>query len=49
MGAALARLEGQVALEEVLDRWPDWQVDHDKAKQAHTSTVRGWERLPVLV
>ncbi|MCH7709572.1 MAG: cytochrome P450 [Myxococcales bacterium] len=49
MGAALARLEGQVALEEVLDRWPDWEVDHDKAKRAHTSTVRGWERLPVLV
>ena len=49
MGAALARLEGQVALEEVLERWPDWQVDHDKAKRAHTSTVRGWERLPVLV
>jgi len=49
MGAALARLEGQVALEEVLDRWPDWQVDHDEAKQAHTSTVRGWERLPVTV
>lgn len=49
MGAALARLEGQIALEEVLDRWPDWQVDHDNAKRAHTSTVRGWERLPVLV
>lgn len=49
MGAALARLEGQVALEEVLDRWPDWQVDHDNALRAHTSTVRGWERLPVLV
>ncbi len=49
MGAALARLEGQVALEEVLDRWPDWRVDHDNAKRAHTSTVRGWERLPVWV
>jgi len=49
MGASLARLEGCVALEEVLKRWPDWQVDHDRAKRAHTSTVRGWERLPVLV
>jgi len=49
MGAALARLEGQIALEEVLDRWPDWAVDHDHAKRAHTSTVRGWERLPVSV
>ena len=49
MGAALARLEGQVALEEVLDRWPEWQVDHEHAKRAHTSTVRGWDRLPVRV
>jgi cytochrome P450 len=49
MGAGLARLEGCVALDEVLKRWPDWQVDHGHAKRAHTSTVRGWERLPVLV
>jgi len=49
MGANLARLEGCVALDEVLKRWPDWQVDHDRAKRAHTSTVRGWERLPVRV
>jgi cytochrome P450 len=49
MGASLARLEGCVALDEVLKRWPDWQVDHDHAKRAHTSTVRGWERLPVRV
>jgi len=49
MGAALARLEGQVALEEVLDRWPEWHVDYEQAKRAHTSTVRGWNRLPVRV
>ena len=49
LGAALARIEGRVALEEVLARWPDWQVDHDRAVMARTSTVRGWERLPVLV
>lgn len=47
LGAALARLEGRVALDEVLNRFPDWEVDWDRAKQAHTSTVRGWERLPV--
>jgi cytochrome P450 len=49
MGAALARLQGQVALEEVLNRWPKWEVDHDRAKRAHTTTVRGWEELPVSV
>jgi len=48
LGAALARLEGRVALDEVLQRWSDWDVDWDNAKQAHTPTVRGWERLPVV-
>ena len=47
-GAALARLEGRVALDEVLNRFPEWDVDWDNAVQARTSTVRGWETLPVL-
>jgi cytochrome P450 len=47
LGAALARLEGRVALDEVLTRWPEWEVDYDKAQRARTSTVRGWETLPV--
>jgi cytochrome P450 len=49
LGAALARLEGRVALQEVLKRFPTWEVDWDNAVQAHTSTVRGWEKLPVRV
>jgi cytochrome P450 len=49
LGAALARLEGRVALDEVLKRFPSWEVDWDNAVQARTSTVRGWERLPVVV
>jgi cytochrome P450 len=49
LGAALARLEGRVALDEVLNRFPEWEVDWEHAEQAHTSTVRGWEALPVLV
>ncbi len=47
LGAALARLEGRIALDEVLRRFPDWEVDYDKAQRAHASTVRGWETLPV--
>ncbi len=47
LGAALARMEGRVALDEVLRRWPSWEVDYDNAVQARTSTVRGWTRLPV--
>ncbi len=49
MGAALARLEGRVALEEILKRFPKWDVDWDGANLSPTSTVRGWERLPIIV
>ena len=47
LGAALARLEGRVALDEVLTRFPEWEVDWDNAERALTSTVRGWASLPV--
>lgn len=48
LGAALARMEGRIALEETLRRFPTWDVDIDNAEMVHTSTVRGWERLPIL-
>jgi cytochrome P450 len=48
LGAALARLEGRVALDELLNRFPTWEVDMDRAKLAPTSTVRGWETLPAF-
>jgi cytochrome P450 len=47
LGAALARLEGRVALEETLRRFPQWSVDLDQAVPLHTSTVRGYTRLPI--
>ena len=49
LGAALARLEGRIALEELLKRFPEWDVDWENAKLAQTSTVRGWEKLPLIV
>jgi cytochrome P450 len=49
LGSHLARLEGRIALDEVLKRFPTWEVDWEHAVQAHTSTVRGWESLPVVV
>ncbi|CDP81819.1 MULTISPECIES: cytochrome P450 [Mycolicibacterium] len=49
LGANLARLEGRVALDELLNRFPEWEIDYDSAKLAPTSTVRGWEQLRILV
>ncbi len=50
LGAALARLEGRIALEEVLKRFPEWDVDWSQEPHlAPTSSVRGWESMPVLV
>jgi len=48
LGAALARLEGAIALEELLRRWPRWEIDYDNAARAHTASVRGWARLPLI-
>jgi cytochrome P450 len=50
LGASLARLEARVALEEVLKRFPDWEIDYENAKMAPTSaTMRGWETMPVFL
>ncbi len=48
MGSALARMQARVALEEVVKRWPDWVVDYPNAGKAHTASVRGWAKLPVV-
>jgi cytochrome P450 len=48
LGAALARLEGRVALDEVLNRFPVWEVDLDNERLAETKT-RGWATLPTFV
>jgi cytochrome P450 len=49
LGASLARLEGRIALDELLTRFPEWDVDRAAARIAPTSTVRGWETLPVVI
>lgn len=49
LGASLARMEGRIALDEVLNRFPDWEVDIDNCEMTSTSTVRGWETLPTFV
>ena len=49
LGAPLARLEGRVALEEVLNRFPKWDIDIGDARRSRTSTVRGWDTMPAIV
>jgi cytochrome P450 len=48
LGSALARMQTRVAFEEVIARWPEWDVDYANASKAHTSSVRGWAKLPVF-
>lgn len=47
LGASLARLEARVAIEETLTRFPEWDVDWDNTEWVHTSTVRGYHRVPI--
>lgn len=49
LGNALARLEARVALEEFLPRFPQWEVDWNGTELSSTSTMRGWETLPLIV
>jgi cytochrome P450 len=49
LGASLARMEGRVALDEILNRFPEWDIDMSAARMVTTSTVRGWETLPAIV
>ncbi|VEG56963.1 cytochrome P450 [Mycolicibacterium aurum] len=49
MGNALARMEGKIALEEILKRFPTWDVDWPNAIPSQTTAVRGWESMPTFV
>ena len=49
IGAALARLEGRIGLEQMLRRFRDWEVDDDHLEWIHTSTVRGYKSVPLTV
>ena len=49
LGAALARLEGRVALEELVARFPNWEIDLDNARRSPSSTVRGWDSMPAVI
>lgn len=46
LGAALARLEGRVGLEEFLRRFPDYTLDESACRRVHMSNVHGFESVP---
>jgi hypothetical protein len=39
----------RIALEEVLKRFPKWDVDMSNARRSRTSTVRGWDAMPAMI
>ena len=39
---------GPGRLDEVLNRFPEWEVDWDTPSRRTPATVRGWEKLPVF-
>lgn len=49
LGAALARLEGRVVLEELLQRFTDWEVDYEHCRLGTSPGVRGYEALPIVI
>jgi cytochrome P450 len=49
VGAALARMEGRIAIEETLRRYPTWELDREYVTRQHTSTVRGYSEVRILV
>ena len=46
LGNALARIEGRIALDEIMNRFPEWDVDLDSAVFSSSSAVRGWDSMP---
>ncbi|HMJ52597.1 MAG TPA: cytochrome P450 [Polyangiaceae bacterium] len=47
LGATLARLESKIAIEELLRRFPRYEIDIDHAERVHSSNVRGYAKLPL--
>ena len=46
LGAPLARLETRIALEELLNRFPNFDVDRDGVERFHSTNVRGLSKVP---
>ncbi len=49
LGAALARLESRVAIEEVARRWPAFEVNEEGLRRVQMSNVAGYSSVPITV
>jgi cytochrome P450 len=47
LGAALARMESRIAIEELAARWPSFEVDETGLRRVHMSNVAGYSNVPV--
>ncbi|MEU4315050.1 cytochrome P450 [Nocardia sp. NPDC024068] len=49
LGAALARMEGRIALDVLLDVMPEFTLDREGLRRATVTNVAGWANVPVRV
>jgi cytochrome P450 len=47
LGAALARMEGRIALDVMLDLMPDYEVDPAGLRRVAMANVAGWSNVPI--
>jgi cytochrome P450 len=47
LGAALARMESRIAIEELAKRWPSYVVDEDRCTRVQMANVAGYGNVPV--
>jgi hypothetical protein len=42
-------MESRIAIEELADRWPHWEVEEDGLRRVHMSNVAGYSNVPIHV
>jgi cytochrome P450 len=49
LGAALARMESRIAIEEMARRWRDWEIDEAGLRRVKMSNVAGFSNVPICI
>mgnify|MGYP000311252868 CR=1 FL=1 len=49
LGVYLAKMESRIAIETLIERWPNFAIDHDNSKRVRMSNVAGFCNLPMSV